>query len=416
MTITSRVGSGRRRCSTRSRLIEEWMQGAGLHTSRDQVLNIIGRWPCTRETPDTPLTSPATRDRPAVLRLGSHLDSVPNAGSYDGVLGVLLAIATVEVLRAEETQLPFDLEVLAFSEEEGTRFATSYLGSRTFCGLLTPDVLAHTDHSGTCLGDLLETLPGRGPAAEPACQECLGYLEAHIEQGPVLEKANAPLGIVTGIVAQSRVELLLTGLAGHAGTVPMSGRRDALVGAARTAVAIRQRALRTPDMVATVGRLDVEPGGSNVIPGTATLTLDLRHPSRAECERAFGEILETARSIAAEEELTLETRHEEHNAEVDCHPSLTKALEETFSAAGLPGLRLASGAGHDAAMMATLGPSAMIFIRCREGISHHPDEHAEPADIAAALDIMCRTVKHLAASHAAGDNDALILAASEENR
>ncbi len=178
-------------------LTENWMREAGLETTRDPILNIVGRRPRDGGADDT--SSP-----PPVLRLGSHLDSVPDAGRFDGVLGVLLAIATVEVLRSQRAQLPFDLEVLAFSEEEGTRFATSYLGSRTFCGQLSPETLERTDDNGLRLGDLLETLPHRGQPARPLDQPCLGYLEAHIEQGPVLERSEAPLAVVTGIVAQSR--------------------------------------------------------------------------------------------------------------------------------------------------------------------------------------------------------------------
>ena len=370
------------------RLVAAWMEAAGLTARRDAVGNLIGHRP--GPTPAAP-----------TLCLGSHLDSVRDAGRWDGPLGVMVAIAVAERLHAEGRALPFALDVLAFPDEEGLRFHTAYLGSRAWAGSLDPALLDRADAEGTTLAEAVAAFDGdpdvlRHGTEPPA--NLLGYVEAHIEQGPALERLAAPLAVVTAIAGQTRVALALAGEAGHAGTVAMPLRRDALVGAAELVVAVEALALATPGLVATVGSLAVEPGASNVVPGRVAASLDVRHPDDAVRTRARDELRRTAAAIAERRHLALDWNVVQENPATPCDPALTAALAAAVAAADLPVHALVSGAGHDAVIAAAVCPVAMLFVRCAGGVSHNPAESVAVADVAAAIRVMDGFVAMLATS------------------
>lgn len=365
-----------------NRLVGGWMAEAGLAVREDAVGNLIGR-----------LDSPR-RPAPTFL-LGSHLDTVRDAGRFDGALGVLVALAAAEELRRSGETLPFHLELLGFSEEEGVRFAGAYLGSKGYCGLLEAADLDLADGEGITVRQALAGLPGgAGPESPP---ELLGYLEVHIEQGPVLEAEGLALGVVSAIAGQSRFRLTWTGTAGHAGTTPMRLRRDAFGGAAEFALAAERLARQSEDLVATVGTLEISPGAPNVIPGEAVHTLDLRHPDDAARGRALAALRTAAARIAGERGLAVQwTRTQDQNA-VACSPALTDLLAESVGSRQGRCLRLPSGAGHDAVILSRVTEVAMLFVRCRGGLSHHPDEFAAPEDVAAALQAVLDFLRRLGA-------------------
>ncbi len=328
-------------------LVAGWMREAGLEVREDAVGNLIGR-----------------RGEGPVLVLGSHLDTVVDAGRYDGPLGVLVALEA-----AERVARP--LEVVGFADEEGVRFGTAYLGSSAMTGRFDPAWLELRDEEGVRLGDLVGEL---GPARE----DVLGYVEVHIEQGPVLERLGDPVGVVTAIAGQSHAEVTFTGEAGHAGTVPMDARHDALAAAAEFVLAVEGAG-------GTVGRLRVEPGARNVIPGRAAMTLDLRNADDDARRAALARVRDDAGAIARRRGVELAW---DDTADL---PAVTmdERLGEAFGVA----TRLPSGAGHDAAMMATIAPAAMLFVRCRGGISHNPAELVEEADVAAAVEALERLLR-----------------------
>jgi allantoate deiminase len=368
--------------------VAHWMRAAGMTVRRDAIGNVIGRM------------GGADPDAPALL-LGSHLDTVPDAGRYDGALGVLAGIAVVERLRAG-AELPFALEVVAFADEEGSRFGTAFLGSSVLAGSFDPAALRRVDGDCVPLEEAIREFGGDPAAlvgAGRARESVIGYAELHIEQGPVLEERGAPLGVVEGIAGQTRAALRFTGSPGHAGTVPMELRRDALGAAAEMVIEVERVARETPGLVATVGELEVLPGAPNVIPGRADLALDLRHaedPARAE---AIARLRERAGEIASGRgvELAWEQLHEQ--AAVRCDRELTEFMSRAALAAGAHPHRLASGAGHDAAIMAQIAPVAMLFVRCAGGVSHHPDESVSEDDAQIAVDALTRFVELVAAHH-----------------
>ena len=320
-----------------------------------------------------------------MLYLGSHIDTVPDAGAFDGVLGVVLAIALVEKIGTKP--LPFAIEVVAFSEEEGVRFGMPFIGSRALAGTLDAYALERRDSQGKTVMDVIRDF-GLDPSRIPEAQinsSTLGYLEFHIEQGPVLEHLGFPLGIVKSIVGQSRFEIAFAGQANHAGTTPASLRRDALAGAAEWIGCVERQACATPDLRATVGYLDVKPGAYNVIPGSARATLDVRHEKDEIRSEAATFLLRTAEQIAQRRglQVTWERRMDQPAIPLDL--PLTSALERAVVRAGFPVHRMTSGAGHDAMIMAQHCPAAMLFLRSPGGISHHPDETVLAEDVAAAL-------------------------------
>jgi allantoate deiminase len=347
--------------------VASWMRAAGLAVTEDAAFNLLGRWPSPRRGAKT-------------LLLGSHLDTVRDAGKYDGPLGVLTAIAAVEHLRAREARLPFHVEVVGFSDEEGVRYQTTYLGSRALAGTLTA---ADRDRIGD--RHIARARRNRGVF--------VGYLEVHIEQGPVLDARRLPLAVVTAINGQSRVRVEFVGRAGHAGTTPRALRRDALCGAAEFVSAVERCGV-----VATVGQLGVEPGASNVIPGRVTLTLDVRDARDRRRLAAVRALSLAARGIASRRGLRLRWTNVQDTPAVRCDRRLVGMLTRAVSALGLPALRLPSGAGHDAAALASICPVAMLFVRCRGGVSHHPAESVRQSDVAYAIGALAETILALAAA------------------
>lgn len=372
-------------------LVGGWMKSAGLTTRIDSVGNLVGRLEAAA------LSSKAPRAK--TLLLGSHLDTVRNAGRFDGPLGVLLPIAALDVLRARGVKLPFAVEVLGFSEEEGVRFASAYLGSQGFTGRLRASDLKLRDADGASIRDALAAFnDGKFSPPRPAHPrgDLLGYVETHIEQGPVLEGEKLAVGVVSAIAGQTRVKITFTGKAGHAGTTPMRLRRDAYAGAAVFALAAETLALGTPGLVATVGTISVQPGAANVIPGAATFTLDLRHADDAVRRHALQELREAARRITTRRRLKFTWQITQNNGAVACSPALTAQLDRSACAVQGRSLTLVSGAGHDGVVLSQLTPVAMLFVRCRDGLSHHPDEYASPKDIAVALRVLVDFLERLA--------------------
>ena len=376
-------------------LAAEWMTAAGLSTWQDTAGNQCGRM------------EGATPGLPALL-LGSHLDTVPAAGRYDGILGVLLAIAVVERLQRSGRALPFALEVAAFGDEEGTRFGTTLLGSRALAGTWQSDWWQLRDQSGVRLDDAYRAFgldPALIGAAARTPAELIGYLEAHIEQGPVLEERGLALGVVSSIAGARRFGIVIEGAAGHSGT-PWALRRDALAGASEIILAI-ERITRHAALIGTVGRLAVFPDAVNVIPGRVEFSLDLRGEFDAERDQAWQLIEQTAREICARRSLTV-TSVQTHGAPAaHCSPNLRAAVATGIRAAGTdsaagaasaaaPPPTLFSMAGHDAMAIAALTDIGMLFVRCRGGVSHHPDESVTEADVALALDAFEAAVLDLA--------------------
>jgi len=351
------------------------MGAAGMQARVDAIGNVVGRY------------EGLTSDAP-VLLTGSHIDTVRDAGAYDGNLGVALPVACIAELNAGGRRLPFAIEVIAFGDEEGVRFPSTLSGSRTIAGTFDPAALALTDADGTSMAEALLDF-GCDPhaigseARDPS--KVAAFIEVHIEQGPVLESEELPVGVVTAINGASRFGITVDGMAGHAGTVPMQLRRDALAGASEMALAIERRGAADPGLVATVGRFDAQPGAVNVIPGRVEFTLDIRAPDDGLRERAIAEIQTTLEEIAARRGLmsTIQKLYEENAAA--CDEGLMAGLEASIERQSIRPLRLPSGAGHDAMALASLCPMSMLFVRCGAGISHNPLESitAEDADVAA---------------------------------
>jgi allantoate deiminase len=317
--------------------------------------------------------------------LGSHIDSVPNAGAFDGVLGVAMAMEWVAI--AQELRLPLAIEVIAFSEEEGVRYGLPYLGSRAVAGRFEPALLALTDAEGTTVEAALRGFgldPERmGEAVLDGDASC--FVEIHIEQGPLLEAEGLSVAAVTAIVGQTRLTLTFIGHANHAGTTPMHLRRDALAGAAEWIAAVEALALRTDGLAATVGRIAVEPNVGNVVAGVARVSLDVRHARDTTRLSAVEELLAKAGAIAAQRGLTLERTGQLEQPAVPMDERLTAWLSDAIEGAGYPAKTMPSGAGHDAIVMAGRLPTAMLFLRSPGGISHHPDEAVREEDVEAAL-------------------------------
>lgn len=370
-------------------LVAGWMKAAGLAVREDAVGNLIGRV-------EGPVRASKT------LLLGSHLDTVRDAGRFDGPLGVLLPLVALAELRRRGVVLPFAVEVIGFSEEEGVRFASAYLGSEGFTGRLKPATLALRDDAGVTLGAALERFGGGTftlPKAAHRRADLLGYVEVHIEQGPILEKEGLAVGVVSAIAGQSRFKLSWTGKAGHAGTTPMTLRRDALAGAAEFVNGVEAIARRIPGLVATVGVLSVAPGAANVIPGEVVHTLDVRHARDQARRAALMAMGRSAARIARKRGLRQRWRRTQENAAVACAPELTAQLAQSVRAVQGRSLALVSGAGHDGVVMSALAPVAMLFVRCRDGLSHHPDEHASSADLGVALRVMVDFLARMAQQH-----------------
>ena len=363
-------------------LVREWMERAGLAVRLDASGTLVG-------------CSPAPSDAPRLL-LGSHIDSVRNAGRFDGCLGVVLAIALAG--RARDLALPYALEVRAFGDEEGVRFPVTLTGAHAAAGTFDPAWLAVRDADCVSMGQAL-TAFGCDPQALASgvcrAQGAFAYVEVHIEQGPVLEAAGAPLGVVTAIAGATRLEVRVIGQAGHAGTVPMESRRDALAAACAMVLAVRETARAMSGVVATVGRLDVMPNAANVIAGACVFSMDLRAPDDANRRELEQRIVAALHRLAGEHDVTIAITRGHEAGATQCDARLQAVLAGAVAQAGWPVRHLASGAGHDAMAMAALCPVGMLFVRCAGGISHHPDESVSVEDVAAALEVMMTVLRTL---------------------
>jgi allantoate deiminase/N-carbamoyl-L-amino-acid hydrolase len=351
--------------------IRDFMMAAGLATHIDAVGNVVG----------VLAGGPGTRR----VLTGSHYDTVIDAGKYDGRLGILVPVAVAGALRRSGTTLSYPLEIIAFAEEEGVRFKSTFFGSRAVAGRFDLRDLESVDAGGCTLSDALRDA-GQDAAAIPAIardpSQVACFVEVHIEQGPVLLEAALPVGVVTHIAGSVRSAVSVEGLSGHAGTVPMTLRRDAACAAAEMVLAVEARCRRQPGLVGTVGKLDVPRGAVNVIPGRCEFTIDIRSADDAVRDAAAADIGAALRDIAARRRVRIEERRVLQTASVPC----AKALQDAWAASieritGRPAMRLPSGAGHDAMMMASLTEVGMLFVRCGNGgISHHPDEALSAAD------------------------------------
>jgi len=362
-----------------------WMKALGMTVSVDAVGNLRGFY------------SGASPGAPRIL-MGSHLDTVPNAGAFDGILGVVLAVGLLQSL--EGRKLPFGIEVVGFSEEEGVRFGVPFIGSRALVGRVDEELLGRKDERGISVRKAIQDF-GLNPdeiSKAMLSNDVLGYIEFHIEQGPVLESLGRPLGVVEGIVGQNRLEFTFSGQANHAGTTPMNLRHDALAAAAEWIVSVENLAGRTPGMVATVGFVEAKPGATNVIPGEARATLDIRHASDGARTDALDELIRQAESIAARRAVAVKWRMLLAQHAVAMDPFLTEQIEHAIQKAGCGVYRMASGAGHDAMVLAEKIPAAMIFLRTPGGISHDPSESVHVDDVAKALECGRHLLTQLAAS------------------
>ena len=368
--------------------LRDFMLAAGLDAHVDAVGNVVGVLRGAGEGPH--------------LLTGSHYDTVIDAGRFDGRLGILLPIAVAARLQRQGCLLPFTLEIVAFAEEEGVRFGSTFLGSRALAGRFDAALLDRTDSAGVTMRAALEAA-GHDPADVPKLRreprEMRGFVEVHIEQGPVLLTEKRPVGVVTAIAGCTRIGISVSGMAGHAGTVPMGLRRDAAAGAAEMVLAVEERCAGEPDLVGTVGRLEVPGGAVNVIPGRCELTLDVRSGNDLSRRAAIADLTARMHDVAAQRGLTVRLATLHDVDAVPCSSGLCQALASAAQrVTGEVPRRLPSGAGHDAMMMATVTPVAMLFVRCgNDGISHHPSETMSEADAHVAADVFENFLMHFEA-------------------
>ena len=374
-------------------LILGWMRAAGMVAQLDAIGNVCGRY--EGERPGLPC-----------LMLGSHYDTVRDAGKWDGPLGLITAISCVAELHKRGRRLPFAIEVTGFADEEGVRFASTLLGSRAVAGTFDESVLGVRDAAGISMRDALTKFgldPDHIGAAARARSELLAYVELHIEQGPVLEGLKLPVGVVTAISGATRLAASLTGMAGHAGTVPMLLRRDALAGAAECIVEVEEFCKTDEDgLVGTVGYIHATPGATNVIPGQVTFTIDIRAPSDAHRKLAVADIVRRIEAIAKRRRLALQLDVTHENRTVPCAPWLKRQVAEAITGEGFRAFELPSGAGHDGMAVIDIADVAMVFVRCRGGISHHPDEHVDTPDADAGARVLLRLIENFRPRDATG--------------
>jgi allantoate deiminase len=367
-------------------LVGGWMRETGLVVRQDETGNLIGR-------------SEAAHANEKTLLFGSHLDTVRNAGRFDGALGVVLPIVALAELRSRGVQLPFAVEVLGFSEEEAVRFTGAYIGSKAYTGELRVADLKLRDSGGSTLRHVIEAHTGKKfvlPKAAHLSRNLIGYTEVHIEQGPVLEAEGLAVGVVSAIASQTRGRMTFRGKAGHAGTTPMHLRNDALAGAAEFVLLVENYARSRPPLVATVGTIAVPASAANVIPGETIVSLDVRHSSDAKCHKAVDTLIAQAHRIAHRRGLACEWEQTMEHPSTPCSKELSSLLRKSVRAMQTREIQLVSGAGHDAVVMAKHTPVAMLFVRCRAGLSHHPDEYASPADLGVALQVVVDFIERLA--------------------
>lgn len=376
-------------------LVAEWMRAAGLEVREDAVGNVTGR------------LAGADDAAPALL-LGSHIDSVRDAGSFDGPLGVISAIAVAEALARRDDKPSFPIEVIAFGDEEGLRFQSSLLTSRALVAPLSGDVLDRVGEDGETLRAAMRSYgldPDKAGDAVRAPGSLRAYLELHIEQGPVLEAEELPVGVVSAIVGQAQLDVVVTGTAGHAGTLPMGKRQDALAAAAEAILAIERLPRDFPDAVATVGRLSVTPGASNVVAGEVRFTIDTRSPLDTDKEQIIAAIDAVLAAVGDKRGVTITTTLLGDNPATPCDDQLENALSAAAMAVVGRSRTLVSGAGHDAMALAEICPVGMLFVRCKDGISHNPAESVTPEDAETGTRVLLAAVERLAGSKASGPAD-----------
>ncbi len=365
-------------------LVMGWMRAAGMSTRLDAAGNVVGRY--EGERPGLPC-----------LLLGSHLDTVRDAGRYDGMLGVIAAIECVRALHERGRRLPFAIEVIGFADEEGTRFNATLLGSRAVAGTFKPEVLANLDKDGVSMREAMQHFgldPARIGEAAHRREDVLAYAELHIEQGPVLEAEGLPVGVVTAINGATRFAIEVDGLAGHAGTVPMTLRQDALAAAAACVLAIEQRCGSEPDLVGTVGKLECLPGAVNVIPGKVKFTIDIRSPRDEQRLAAVKDVVAEMEAIAKRRGVAIKVTKTHEGGVAGCAPWLQQQIGEAIAAEGLPVRKLPSGAGHDGMAMIDLADIGMLFLRCEKGISHNPAEAITLEDVETGARVFLRFIEN----------------------
>jgi allantoate deiminase len=365
-----------------SDLVLGWMREAGMAAQLDAIGNCAGRY--EGERPGLPC-----------LMLGSHLDTVRDAGKYDGMLGVITAIECVAALHAKATRLPFAIEVIGFGDEEGVRFGSTLLGSRAVAGAFDLALLDKVDVNGTTMRDALRDFgldPAQIAAVARRPQDVLAYAELHIEQGPVLESKGLATGVVTAINGGNRFSIELTGMAGHAGTVPMGLRRDALAAASECVLAIERIATAMPEIVGTVGRIEALPGAMNVIPGKVRLSVDVRAPTDEKRHAAVGSIRAELEAIAQRRNVAMTMTPLWEAKTSPCDSALQRQFAAAIAEEGGRVHHLPSGAGHDGMALVDIAPIGMLFVRCKDGISHNPAEAVTLDDVASGARVFARFI------------------------
>jgi allantoate deiminase len=365
-------------------LVLGWMREAGMNAGLDAIGNVCGRY--EGERPGLPC-----------LMLGSHLDTVRDAGRYDGMLGVVSAIECVASLNESKKRLPFAIEVVGFGDEEGVRFGTTLLGSRAVSGSFDFSALQAKDPNNITLEQALRNFglePKNIAQVAKKKGDVLAYAELHIEQGPVLQTEGLPVGVVTAINGFSRLRVTLAGTAGHAGTVPMGLRRDALVAAAECISAVEKIAKNHVDVVGTVGRIEASPGAINVIPGKVVFTVDVRAPRDDLRDKAVLAMRGEVESISGKRKIEAQIENLQEFGVTQCAGWLMAQMERAVAAEGLRVRRLPSGAGHDGMAMRAIADIAMLFVRCKDGISHNPAESISAQDAAAGARVLLRFIEN----------------------
>ena len=368
-------------------LVLGWMREAGMSARLDAIGNCVGRY--EGERPGLP-----------ALLLGSHLDTVRDAGRYDGMLGVVSAIECVAVLNAAQRRLAFAIEVIGFADEEGVRFGSTLLGSRAVAGTFKPEVLDSVDANGVGMRAAMREYgldPERVAQAARRREDVLAYAELHIDQGPVLEAEGLPAGVVTAINGATRLAVEINGTAGHAGTVPMNLRQDALAAAAECVLAIERRCGGVAELVGTVGKLETLPGAVNVIPGKVRFTIDVRSPRDPERLSAVSKIVAEMQAIAGRRNVAVKVARTHEGGVAACAPWLMEQIGAAIAAEEITVRKLPSGAGHDGMAMIELCDIGMLFVRCEKGISHNPAEAISAADAETGARIFLRFIENFRA-------------------
>ncbi len=366
-------------------LFVRWCKAAGCSVAVDRLGSIFAR------------RDGLNPELPPVL-LGSHLDSQPTGGKYDGAFGVLAGLEVVRTLNDSNLHTEFPIEIVSWTNEEGVRFGPPMLASGAFAGTFDLDfVLGRTDADGKTLGGALERI-GYAGARPVRGHEVAAYLEAHIEQGPILEKEQKTIGVVTGAQGQRWYEVTVTGMEAHAGPTPMNMRHDALVGAARMVEAVHRMGLGHPDARATVGKMQVHPGSPNTVPGTVFFTVDLRHPDEEYLTLMDARLKADCAGVTEDLGLQLQLEQIWHFPATPFHEECIAAVRKAAAGNAIAHMELVSGAGHDACYVARVAPTAMIFVPCKDGISHNEIESATPEDLAAGCQVLLDAAVHLAGS------------------